>query len=241
MASGIAVIGLFLTLLLQESRTRQSRTSQSIGAVLGQYLRLFRDRKFLGYSFAGALGNASFFAFLGSSAFVYIHHYNLTPTQYSLAFAVNAIGFIGGAQLAGKLSRRFGIERTLIGAISLCAAIATALALIVASGVDNFALLVSMLFLAYACLGPVIPSIMVLALEAQGETAGVASALAGTFQMVFGGLAVAVVGAFSDGTSFSMVVTIAACALGAAILSIATARRSLSVFHGGTRSVEADA
>ena len=40
--------------------------------------------------FIGAFGIASFFAYLANSSFVLIDHYGLTPTQYSLAFSVNA-------------------------------------------------------------------------------------------------------------------------------------------------------
>ena len=48
---------------------------------------------------------ASFFAFLANSSFVYIDHFGLTPTQYSLAFALNAIGFIAGSQFASPARR----------------------------------------------------------------------------------------------------------------------------------------
>ena len=62
-----------------------------------------RDRHFLGLTFIGGLGMASFFAFLASSSFIYIEHFGLTPTQYSLGFSINAIGFIGSSQFAARL------------------------------------------------------------------------------------------------------------------------------------------
>ena len=53
-------------------------------SVLSGYGHLLRDPRFLGLTFIGGLGMASFFAFLASSSFIYIDHYGLTPTQYSL-------------------------------------------------------------------------------------------------------------------------------------------------------------
>src|SRR5207249_275919 len=81
-----------------------------------------------------------------------------------------------------------------------------------------------MLFFAFACLGLVIPSTMVLALEEHGPIAGMASALGGTLQFFTGAVMIAISSAFYDGTSFPMVTTIVACALGAFTLSRLTLR-----------------
>ena len=61
---------------------------------------------------------ASFFAFLASSSFIYIDHFGLTPTQYSLAFSVNAVGFIGASQFAAALGARFGMARVVVAAVA---------------------------------------------------------------------------------------------------------------------------
>ena len=89
--------------VLPETRPAQERIEVSIGSVLDGFGQLLRDRHFLGLTFIGGLGMSSFFAFLASSSFVYIDHFGLTPTQYSLAFSVNAIGFIGASQFAAAL------------------------------------------------------------------------------------------------------------------------------------------
>ena len=77
--------------------------------MLGGFGQLLRDWHFLGLTFIGGLGMSSFFAFLASSSFVYIDHFGLTPTQYSVAFSANAIGFIGASQFAATLGARFGM------------------------------------------------------------------------------------------------------------------------------------
>ena len=91
--------------------------------------------------------------------------------------------------------------------------------------VDSLAVLVALLFVAFACLGLVIPTTMVLALEDHGPIAGMASALGGTLQMVTGGIMIVIVSQFFDGTAFPMVTAIALCAIGALALSVATLHR----------------
>ena len=56
--------------------------------------------------------------FLGNSSFVYINHHGLTPTQYSLAFSVDAVSFFAVSQSTGYLVGRFGINRVVRLAVS---------------------------------------------------------------------------------------------------------------------------
>jgi len=143
----------------------------------------------------------------------------------SLAFSVNAVGFIGASQFSGFLAARFGIARVVSVAVTCYAVLAVALFAVVAAGVDNLAVLIAMLFVAFAWLGLVIPSTMVLSLEDHGPIAGMASALGGTLQMVTGAVMIAVASSFFNGTSLPMVATIAACAVAAFILTRLTLGR----------------
>ncbi|HVV39600.1 MAG TPA: multidrug effflux MFS transporter [Nitrobacter sp.] len=216
---------LLLATVFPETRPAHERIKVSVGGVLAGFGVLFRDWHFLGLTLIGGLGMASFFSFLASSSFVYIDHYGLTPTQYSIAFAANAIGFIGASQLAATLGARFGIPCVVLGAVTLHALFAVVLLALAMLGIDSFAVLVTLLFLSFAFLGLVIPSSMILALENHGPIAGIASALGGTLQMMAGGIMIAVVGQFFNGTSGPMVAAIALCACGALIASLLTLRR----------------
>lgn len=214
-----------LAVLLPETRPPADRIKVTVGNVLVGFAQLLRDRHFLGLTFIGALGMSSFFSFLASSSFIYIDHFGLTPTQYSVAFAANAVGFIGASQFAASLGTRFGMARVVIGAVVGHAAFALVLFAITAAGVDSLAVLIAMLFGCFAFLGLVIPSTMVLALEEHGPIAGMASALGGTLQMVTGGIMIVVVSLFFDGTALPMVTTIVICAVAGLALSIATLRQ----------------
>jgi DHA1 family bicyclomycin/chloramphenicol resistance-like MFS transporter len=95
----VAVLAVVLVaVFLPETRPSAERVKVSVGAVLGGFGQLLRDWRFLGLTFIGGLGMSSFFAFLAGSSFVYIGHFGLSPTQYSLAFSANAVGFIGASQ-----------------------------------------------------------------------------------------------------------------------------------------------
>jgi DHA1 family bicyclomycin/chloramphenicol resistance-like MFS transporter len=221
----VALLGLVLVAsLLPETRPAEQRISGSVRNVLGSFAELLGDRHFLGLTFIGGLGMASFFAFLATSSFVYIGHYGLSPTQYSLAFSVNAIGFIGASQLAAFLGGRFGMVRVVMASVSAYAAFAVLLLALTLIGFDSLRVLIPLLFTSFAFLGLVIPATMVLSLEDHGPIAGIASALGGTLQMVTGGIMVAVAGLFFDGTSLPMVATIALTAVAALAVTLATLR-----------------
>lgn len=216
---------ILLVFSLPETRPPEDRITVSVGEVLGGFGQLLRDRHFLGLTFIGGLGMSSFFAFLASSSFIYIGHFGLTPTQYSVAFSVNAVGFIGASQLTAALGSRFGMARVVTVAVSLYAFFALVLLAVTAAGVDSLAILIVLLFMSFAFLGLVIPSTMVLALEDHGPIAGIASALGGTLQMIAGGIMIVIVSLMFDGTALPMVGVITLCAVGALALSLLTLKR----------------
>ena len=180
---------------------------------------LLTDRSFLTLTFLGAFGMASFFVFLASAAFVYTDTYGLSPTQFSLAFAANAMAFIGASQLAGPLGKRFGAIGVMRGAtlgFAIAVSALFALALIAPIGL---ATLIVGLALGNACLGLVIPTAMVMALDDHGDIAGLASSLGGTIQMLTGGAVVALMGPILSAKPTPMIGVIAGCAVAALILS----------------------
>lgn len=215
-----AVIGLALVAFsLPETRPPSERVKGGIGPVLSSYGSLLQDWHFMSLTIIGALGISSFMVFLATSSFIYIDHFGLTPMLYSLTFSLNAIGFIGAAQFSALLGQRFGMGRVILGAVSAFAAMAMVHLLLVLTGIDNVVVLIVMLFLTFAFLGLVIPASMVMSLDPHGPIAGMASALAGTLQMVIAALVIVCVSLFFNGTALAMVAAIALCALGTLALA----------------------
>ena len=215
----IGLLGLAVAVfVLKETRLPQDRVAIDFGSVASGYLMLLQDRHFLGVSCVGGFGMASFFAFLAGSSFVYIDHFGFTPAQYSLAFSINAVAFIGAAQLTGWIGRRVGLKVMVSAALTYYVAVTLGLFGVTLAGVDNAILMMACLFCAFGGLGLVIPSVVVLALENYAARAGAASALLGTLQLVTGAVVVSVVGAISDQKPLPMLAAIALCAVAAFII-----------------------
>jgi DHA1 family bicyclomycin/chloramphenicol resistance-like MFS transporter len=223
-----AVAGMLLVRgALAETRSEAERVDSSFGSALRAYGLLLRDRHFLGLVFIGAFAMSGFFVYLAGSPFVLINHYGLSPTQYSLAFGLNAAAFIGSAQFTGPLGRRFGLARLAQGAVTACGVVMATLLAYYLFGGDRLLVLVSLYFVASAFMGLVIPTVSVLALEAHGAIAGTASALMGTLQMICGAAAMGIVGLFANGQPLPMVVGMASGALSALALTWITLRTPL--------------
>ncbi len=216
----VGVVALTLTIWAQpETLAPENRVRVNPGALWRNAGTLLRDPVFMGLTFVGGFGMASFFVFIANAAFVYTGQFGLSSLGFSLAFAVNAIGFFGASQLAGPLAQRFGMVPVLRWAVVGFATATTTLLVLCLLGLGSLPLIMALLFLGNAGLGLVIPSTMVMALDAHGRIAGLASSLGGTLQMVAGGVMIALSGLFFDGTATPMVAAIAVCALSALVLS----------------------
>ncbi len=198
---------------LPETRLPADRLGSDLRSALAGYAVLLRDTHFLGLVFISGCSIGGFFVYLASSPFVLINHYGLTPVQYSLAFSVNAAAFFASAQFTARLGRRFGLVAVVKAAVSAAAAVMLALLAYYLSGGDRLAVLLGLYFVASGCMGLVIPTTSVLALEEHGAIAGTASALLGTLQMLIGAVAMGLVGLFATGQPLPMVVGMATGAL----------------------------
>lgn len=217
----VAGVVSLLTLALAQPETlhKEDRQPFDFAESLRGARRLLGDRVFMGLTFLGGFGMASFFVFIASASFVYTQAFGLSPTGFSLAFAVNALGFFAASQAAGSLGLRFGARRVIALATLGFAGFTLLLLLLAALQLATLTVCIGGLFLANACLGLVIPTTMVMALEEHGDIAGLASSLGGTLQMLAGGLMIAATGPFFDGTALPMLAAIALCGGLALLLS----------------------
>ncbi|MDK3016039.1 multidrug effflux MFS transporter [Pseudodonghicola flavimaris] len=197
---------------LPETLDPAARRPVRARAMLSGGARLLTDRRFMGLTMVGGFGMASFFVFIAAASFVYTREFGLSATGFSLAFAVNAVGFFSASQLAGRLAQRFGMDRVIWLAISGFLAASATLALIALLGGGSLPVVIAGLFVANACLGLVIPTAAVLSLDPHPDIAGLAASLGGTLQMLTGGLMIALTGLFLENTATSMVLAIALCA-----------------------------
>lgn len=226
----VTIVALLTAVLLAtslaETRPVEHRAGSTLKSALSGYRFLMGERRFLGLSFIGGFGIASFFVYLASSSFVLIDHYGLSPRLYSVFFSINAVAFIGVSQMTGWLADRFGLRRLVRVGVAGFATTMVALLAVMTTGAQSLAVLAPLLFVGYGFLGVVIPTTSVLAMDDHGEIAGTASALMGTLHFATGAVAMGVAGLFFDGTPYPMVVGIAACAVITLVLTQLTLGRS---------------
>ncbi|SMX34417.1 multidrug effflux MFS transporter [Actibacterium lipolyticum] len=222
-----ALLSLALTATMQpETLAPEHRVKVNLRNMIKGGRILLTDANFMGLTFIGGFGMASFFVFIASAAFVYTGQYGLSPTGFSIAFAINAIGFFSASQMAGPLAAKFGLNRVILCGVGLFALFSAALATVALLGLASLHIVVALLFLANAGLGVVIPTTMVMALEEHGEIAGLASSLGGTLQMISGGIMIVAMSPFFDGTIAPMSMGIALCGLLALACTLLTFRRA---------------
>lgn len=222
---GASVVSLaILTFLQAETLPADQRQPFDMQDTLRGAKRLLTNRSFMGLTFLGGFGMASFFVFIASASFVYTQDFGLSPTGFSLAFAINAIGFFAASQMAGTLGLRFGARPVLRVASAGFALTTLALFGLALLGLTPLAVCIAGLFVANAFLGLVIPTTMVMALDDHGDIAGLASSLGGTLQMLAGGAMIAATGPFFDGSATPMLAAIAICG----VMSFAMGRLALA-------------
>lgn len=221
------IVAFVITALLQpETLPKDKRVKVSLSVMARGARTLFHDPVFLGLTFIGAFSMSAFFVFIASASFVYTESFGLTPAQFSLAFTVNAMGFIGASQIAPGLMRKHGALKIISLGVFGYAASMLALFALVLAGFGTFWVMVAGLVATFAFVGLIIPTAMVASLDDHGEIAGLASSLGGTLQMVAGGIMTAAAGPFFDGTPLPMVAAMMACSLIALILLLVVTPRA---------------
>ncbi|MGL9736998.1 multidrug effflux MFS transporter [Serratia sp. (in: enterobacteria)] len=223
--AAIAVLLFSLSALkLRESLPVERRSQGGILAMLMSLGGLLTQRYFMGLCLTQGFVMAGMFAYIGASPFVLQQIYGLSPQMFSLCFAINGVGLIIAAQLASRLSSRWGERRVLRGGLTL-AAVASLLLLLAAALHAPLVVLLVPLFFSVAVIGIVGPTASSLAMQSQGDKAGSASALIGVCMFALGACAVPLTGL--GGTSgLSMALTIVGCYAIAILLFSLLARRS---------------
>jgi DHA1 family bicyclomycin/chloramphenicol resistance-like MFS transporter len=223
-----ALFGLLLMVAsavsLKETLPAERRQPANFRNTLRTSKRLLTDRLFLGCALSGGLALAAMFSYIAGSSFVLQgKEYGLSPQQFSLVFASNAVGLVAVSQLNGRLVGRMSSRRLL--AIALVAnATGGVLVLLAAATGAGLGLLLPPLFVSVASIGMVTPNAMALAMNDYPDTAGMAAALLGVLQFFLGGLAAPMVG-LGGGGAVAMGIVIAVCGLLALTTFVTLVRR----------------
>jgi DHA1 family bicyclomycin/chloramphenicol resistance-like MFS transporter len=187
------------------------------------FVDLARDRVFAGYALTVALAYASLFGYISGSSFALQDVYGLSPTQFSMVFALNAAGMIGLGLLNARLVRRYPVRGLLLIGLVASTVAAAVLFVVVAGTKLGLLAVLPPLFLVVASRGLVSANATVLGLK-RAPAAGAASAVLGAC-MFGGGILVSPLMALGgEGSAVPMAAVVAGGAVAALVATAVLTR-----------------
>ncbi len=216
-------------ILPETNRAPDLQAAQLIRILLG-YRGFLNHRAYVGYMLCCAFAYSGIFAFISGSSYVLQEVVGLGPIGFGLCFAGVVIGYIIGTVVAGRLSRRLGIDRLIavgagIGVGGGALLLALALADTPRSGLAGALLIVGPMLVFMIGVGLVLPNSIAGAIGPFPRAAGAASALLGFVQMTVAAAIGIAVAALYDSSSVPMTATIAAVAVGVLLAFTLLVRR----------------
>lgn len=179
---------------------------------------LLTDRRYLRYAIPANLVQSSLFAYISGAPFVFINFLKLTPQQFAWMLGCNSIGLLIGSRINAQIVSRLGPELIFRRAMLATAAVGLVTFLIASTEWGGFWGLAILQFVFLMALGFNFSNGFALGLAPFGASAGTASALFGTLQFAFAGLAGAAVSVLYDGSARAMTGVMCAAALSAVAL-----------------------
>jgi DHA1 family bicyclomycin/chloramphenicol resistance-like MFS transporter len=91
-------------------------TTRTLAQVMGGYLRLMCNLRFMTQCTLIALGMTPLFCFIGGSSFIFVTYFGLSEQEYSYFFAFNSAALMLGFWICGRLLKRMpGFRIILLG------------------------------------------------------------------------------------------------------------------------------
>lgn len=210
----LMLVGVFFG--LPETLHHEKRSTGGIFGVVKTFGKLMRDRTFLSISLTQGFIMTAMFAYIAGSPFVLQKMYGVTELQFSLFFALNGVGIILAAQVAGYLSSRMAESKIL--QLSLYVAFIGALLLSYTVWTEgSLALLALSLFLIISCVGSVSTTGFSIAMNLQERDVGSASAFLGLLPHIGGAIVSPLVGIMGEMSAIPMAIIMLACTIFALI------------------------
>jgi len=222
----LAIIGALLVVIvwfwMPETLPHERRRVSGSRGALRSYLELLKDRHFLALAVLPGLGMAVIMSYVVGSPFVFQQEYGLSPTQFSLLFAVNGVALVLSAQLNASLVRRVAPIRILRVAIVVQLMLSLVLLVVVLTGFGGVVGVLAALWLVLGMQGLIPANASVLALGGYGHMAGTAAALIGSMQAGIAGVVSPMVGVLGGDSLAMTTVIISVILVSLVVLATAT-------------------
>jgi DHA1 family bicyclomycin/chloramphenicol resistance-like MFS transporter len=214
---------------LRESLPPARRLAHGPAEISRVFSSLLRHKHFMAHTLASSLLLTGLFAYVGSSSFVFIELFHVSPQWFWTIFGANAAGLITSSQINGRLSQRLAphiiLRRALVIAVIAGGVLMISAAVTWPHGLQwvHYVTFFGALFVYMSTAGFVFPSATALAMGPQGRIAGNASALLGFLQFLISGCGTWLVSALYDGTARPMAILMLAAAMTALLINLVLA------------------
>ena len=197
---------------LSETLPAERRQSLHPIALARGFGEILRHREFYGHVLVGGFAHAGMFAYITSSSFVFIEHFQIAPGHFGWLFGANAAGLIAMSQLNRHLLKTRSTSRLLQAGNRLALLMGATLLLGASLAPQQLLFIAVPLFGFVASLGITLPNASANALAPFGLRAGTASALMGTIQFLFATVSATLISRLSAEGPLMMATVVAACA-----------------------------
>ena len=219
---GVAV-GTAVWFRLDESRSPATEAKARGESVIGAYVDLLKSRRLLGYTLVSACNGATLFSYIATAPDLVIDIWGFTQGQFSLIFAVIAVGVIGSSQVNRRLLLRHSPDK-ILGVACLFAVGFGALLLAVTLLGGSKWLIMAGLFAVLTSNGFIAANALAGALNVDPLRAGTTSGVFGAANFALGAVASASAAALHDNTPVPVAMVIAAALACAAMAYFGLAR-----------------
>ncbi|MDF1766725.1 MAG: multidrug effflux MFS transporter [Gammaproteobacteria bacterium] len=201
--SGLSLIIFVILQNALEETLAEPAPFDGVGAMLRNFLHLFRSRAFRGYALCVAFVSVVFFAFISAAPEIMISVLDRPATEYGYYFIMVPLGFMLGNSIARQFSH-LGINRLItlgasLGVIGIVCAIGLQLI-----GLRHPLALFMPVALAVLGNGITLPNAQAAAINEFPQFAGTASGLTGFLQMAFSAVAAQLVAVIFNGTVYPL-------------------------------------
>lgn len=206
--SSILLVGSFL---FRESLPKEKRITGGIGTAVKNYIKLIKDKPFLGQTLIQLFAFGAFFSYISGSSFVYQNIFQLSAQEFSYLFGINSCGIILASAISGRISNvitskqllTFSLWQLTIGSLLFLVAMLLKWPLIPVTIILFFTVCTVSLFGSAS---------FSMAMTSYGKMAGSASAILGFASMFAAGIVSPLVGIGGDHTGIPMGITMLVCA-----------------------------
>lgn len=198
------VMGLIYIFLPETSRYMHTDKLR-ISKIVRGYSEVFQNKTFIAYTLAGSISMSILYAYISSASFIFLTLYQLDKATFSVIFAINAAGFIGGSYLNGIFTNRFHyikIANVVAWILSIVSLIV--LVMLYFNEQIQYKWMVVSIFILLFLTGFINPNTTAASLAPFTSNTGTASALGGAIRMGTGAAVAAAIGVFQGSSAMTL-------------------------------------